>query len=100
MKVSQTNIWLCHDCLYVNIYNDYSHLEEPGGPKRYEIASGLWKWRKASSRIGPHLVPDFGHLRVTTADDNGVWDWTLKKCDCCGTEVGGARFRFALLEKE
>ena len=92
--------WICQDCMIAAVNNDYSGLDEA----RYkEVTEGI--------EGSGWLVPDFGDRTKKgwkaavdedrTEDslddwleDSGEVEFSTSACECCWTNLAGARFRF------
>ena len=83
MKVVRSDIWLCQDCMIAAINGDLPPDNTP--EQDAVIEAGL-------TRLGHGLVNDFNG-----EDGTGEVDFSLIICDCCETQLAGARFRFAIL---
>lgn len=129
MKVIESDIWLCPDCLQAAVNDDntgldYHYNETEADQKLKDINEGL-------ERLGPNLVPDFYSedidptdifkrdawvKAVTEHDEDGSWltwaqselnrcgygtqEFSTNQCDCCLTYLAGTRHRFAILGPE
>lgn len=51
----------------------------------------------SSARVCPECDDDWVRPVVF---DNGEEEFSRRECDCCGTDLGGSRFRFAQLVEE
>jgi len=84
MKIITDDIWLCTDCTQAAVNDDYTSLdyyydEVEAALRMKEIQRGL-------TALGPNLV-------IGDEED----EFSQSECDCCGSDLGGARFRFAIL---
>ncbi len=83
MHVARDGIELCTDCMFRAVNGD---LPSDTTPERdAEIDAGL-------ESLGPHLVPSFD-----TETGEGYEAFTWRRCDCCGSKLGGSRYEFAVL---
>jgi len=92
VTVIQDDLWLCSGCLQAAVNDDYTELDyhygtEESKKRMEEIQVGL-------SRLGSGLIMDSRELK---ANDNGYREFSRLPCDCCGSRLHGARFRFAIL---
>lgn len=90
MRVIQDDLWLCVDCLFAAVNDDYSGLNyyySPAEAQKREKAI-----RVGLQELGPHLVPDFD-----TETDEGHETFSSRGCDCCGSDLAGEMHRFAVL---
>ena len=80
MKVLTDNLMLCSDCTQVacNGTNGAELLDKQA------TLDGL-------SKLG-HLAPDFD-----SETGSGIWEFSSRICDSCGTSLAGYRARFAEL---
>ncbi len=122
MKVDLENLWLCQDCVQAAVNGDftgldYSYEEDEAEDRMREIESGL-------ETLGPNLVIDFdenntwhqcddcNHRFIDEAESTachecgsedvsvrepGYLKFSWIECDCCGSDLGGSRYRFATL---
>lgn len=129
MKVVQSDIWLCDDCLSPAVNDDYTgldyHYNEPEASRRMrEIENGL-------NALGPNLVPNWHDEDMDACDvfpreawvaavvagetDKSHEDWadrqmehegrgyeefSRRDCDCCRSTLAGSRHRFAILGED
>lgn len=100
MEIVRDDLQLCQDCLFVAVNGDYSGIDEHYGkgesPGRGELREGA-KERAAEidaglARLGPNLVPHFD-----SETGEGINEFSWRRCDCCGSNLGGSRHRFAVL---
>ena len=100
MRIVQDDLWLCVDCLFVSVVGNYEHIDYHYGrgesPGRGELRDGA-RERAAEvdaglARLGPNLVTD--HDSETGL---GIEEFSISRCDCCGSKLYGARYRFAVL---
>ena len=82
MKVVRDGLWLCADCRIAAVNGDFTGIESDERVK--EVEAGL-------ERLGAHLVNDEGE------NGEGYDEFKWRSCDCCRTNRGGERFRFAIL---
>jgi len=81
MKVIESDIWLCEDCLHAAVNGAVNDSDE----REAAITAGLVE-------LGEHLVPDFNS---ETGEGHNVF--SNCGCECCKSKLGGSRFRFAVL---
>lgn len=87
-------VWLCEDCLFAAVNDDYSGTtaltREAEEKRARDVKRGL--------RRLPHLVPHFDSEKEGEhRDECGVYDGG-GKCCCCGVAWGWAKWhRFAVL---
>ena len=84
------NLWLCDDCLFAAVYDDYTPLDhryarEEANERMAQIKEGL-------DKLGPHLVPDF-----ESETCEGIREFSRTSCGCCACQLAGQRHRFAIL---
>lgn len=100
MRVTHDGIRLCSDCMLVACTGEYTHIDEAYGkgeaPGRGELREGA-KERAAEidaalAALGPNLVPDFD-----TDTGKGYDEFSWRPCHCCKSNLGGARYDFAIL---
>ncbi len=89
MQVVQDNLWLCEDCLFAAVNDDYSGLDyyynpEDAEKRMQEIKAGLAEL--------PYLAPNFD-----SETGDGIDEFSSRRCDCCGSNLAGGRHRFAQL---
>ncbi len=103
MKVILDDISLCGDCMLVAETGEYDSLDYHYGrgesPGRGELRPGA-KERAAEidaglAKFGPHLVSDFD-----TESGRGYTEFSWRRCNCCNTRLGGARYSYATLGDE
>lgn len=82
MQIERDYLWFCVDCLLAAVNGD--EVEDSAQLER--IYAGL-------TALGPHLVPNFD---AETGD--GIYEFSWRQCDCCGSRLGGSRHRFATLK--
>src|SRR5208282_5813182 len=92
MEVVQDNLWLCEDCLFAAVNDDYSGLDmhyspEEAETRMQEIQAGL-------KELG-WLTPDFD-----SETGEGIDDFSSRRCDCCGSNLAGERHRFTVLGED
>lgn len=90
MNIEHDNLQFCPDCCIAAVNGDFSGLDYHYAPlqadrRMAEICEGL-------DRFGPALVPAFDHEH-----GDGHDEFSHAPCDCCGTGLAGARWRFATL---
>lgn len=88
----KTEVWLCDDCLFPAVYDDYtgldySYSEQEARERMNTIAAGL-------ERLGPNLCASYDKH----ANDGSYYDSARMPCDCCGTHLAGARYQFLILK--
>lgn len=90
MKVVTDNLWLCEDCTMVAVNDDSTGIES--ARREREV-------RAAVHDMGPHLVCDSGTDTDEHGDqrEDGYNEFSARPCDCCGSQLAGARTRFAIL---
>jgi len=92
MDIVQDNLWLCDDCLFAAVNDDYSGLDmhyspEEAETRMQEIQAGL-------KELG-WLTPDFD-----SETGEGIDDFSSRRCDCCGSNLAGERHRFTVLGED
>jgi len=77
------NLQLCDECAFAAMYDDYTALDY-----HYDAneADERMKAIKAGLETLGWITPDFG--------DDGVEEHSMDRCDCCGTNLHGKRYRF------
>lgn len=90
MRVIADDLWLCSDCLFAAVNDDYTGLDYYYSPKdaekkEQEIREGL-------VRLGPNLV-----YNADSETGEGIREFSSTPCNCCGTHLAGSRERFAIL---
>ena len=85
MKVIRDDLWLCTDCLFGAVNDDYTGCDLDETVDR--VKAGL-------KVLGPGLVPDFDS---ESPEQDGILEFSRWRCDCCRSSLGGSRHRFAVL---
>lgn len=90
MEVIRDDLWLCTDCAFAAEAGDftglqYHYTEDEAAARKATILDGL-------ERLGPHLVLDYD-----SETEFGHDPFSRGPCDCCGTPLHGARYKFAVL---
>ena len=90
MRVIEDDLWLCVDCLFAAVNDDYTGLDyyyrEPEASQREQ------RIREGLTKLGAHLVLDFD-----SETNEGIDEFSSVGCDCCGTSLAGTMHRFAIL---
>ena len=86
MKIIDDDLWLCVDCTMVAVNGDSTGIEDD--EREAEVCAAV-------EAMGPHLVPNSDS---ETGEGQDEFSW--RPCDCCGSSLGGARERFALLGED
>ena len=126
MNITVTDLWLCDDCTQAAVNGDLTSLDYHCSPDEadervHEIASGLE--RLGPNLVIDISDPDEDPCNTFTRsewvkevqDDNTDESWedwaaamrdkhgtgweefSTETCDCCGSNLAGARTRFAIL---
>ena len=82
MTREYVDIWLCAECMFADVNGELPEDEE----RAQEIEEGF-------ERLGGDISPDFD------SEENGYDEFSWEPCDCCGTHLGGSRYRYALWVK-
>jgi hypothetical protein len=90
MRVIQDDLWLCTECLCPAVNGDYSSLDyyydaKESAEHKRTIDDGL-------DALGPNLVSDYD-----CETGEGIDEFSHHGCDCCGTDLAGTFYRFAIL---
>lgn len=83
MEREYVEIWLCVECMYADVNGE---LPEDGERAR-EIEEGFKRLRSEGD-----VFPNFGGEDEYDGYDEFSW----APCDCCGSDLGGSRYRYAL----
>jgi hypothetical protein len=77
-----TNLWVCVDCARVIANGDYEGLDD-----------------ETAETIHDAVARDDGRNWVLSSggDGGGVDAFSWSPCDCCGSTLGGARYRAAII---
>lgn len=98
MEIIQDDIWLCADCMFAAVNGDYSGIAYYYDPDEDEekYAQRIREIQEGLRLLGPGLVPD---LDPHPGDefDCGEREFSWRPCDCCGSSLGGSRYRFVIL---
>ncbi len=84
MRVTHDDLWFCTDCHFAASGVDDTIVDQ-GQAKAVEDG------QTRLAKLG-HLVPD--HNSETS---DGIYEFSRRKCDCCGSTLGGERHRYAIL---
>lgn len=76
-------LWLCQDCTIVEVNDDPSGIDSD--ERVDEVYAALHRLK-----LGGHISPNFDG-----ETGEGEKEFSSTRCDCCGTRLAGARFRFA-----
>lgn len=90
MKVIEDDLWLCTDCLFAAVNDDYTGLDY--SYSKPEAESRERAIRKGLADLGPNLV-----YNADSETSKGMNEFSHRPCDCCGSALAGARERFAVL---
>lgn len=90
MKVIRDGLWLCVDCLFAAVNDDFTGLDYHYS--RDEADKREKQIRKGLCALGMNLVPDFD-----SDSGDGHEEFATMGCDCCGSRLAGEMHRFAIL---
>lgn len=82
MRIIRDDLWLCHDCHFAAAGVDETIVDQ-GQAKATE--DGL-------IALGPNLVPDYN-----SETGDGCDQFSHRRCECCGSRLGGSRHRYAVI---
>lgn len=89
MTMEYVDIWLCEECMFFDVNGELPEDEE----RAQEIVEGFDRLGEVSS--------NFGNSEDEEDEEDGYLEFSWAPCDCCGTQLGGSRYRYALwLQKE
>jgi hypothetical protein len=89
MKVIANDLWMCGDCRDVILAGDATSLDYYYPPEA--AAQRLREIEQGAASQGGDIVGDTD----TEGEDTQEFSWA--ECDCCGSGLGGARHRYAVL---
>jgi len=82
VRREHVEIWLCVDCMFAEVNGEFPEDEE----RAKEIEEGF-KRLEAQGIFYPDFSNDEG---------DGYDEFSWAPCDCCGSDLGGSRYRYAL----
>ena len=86
MAHEYVDIWLCTECMLYDVNGELPEDEA----RAHEIEDGF-------ERLG-EVCANFGG---SEDEEDGYCEFSWAQCDCCGTQLGGSRYRYALwLQRE
>ena len=85
MAQEYVDIWLCEECMFFEVNGE---LPEDG-ERAQEIEEGFDRLGEVSSNFGS-----------SEDGEDGYCEFSWAPCDCCGTQLGGSRYRYALWLQE
>jgi hypothetical protein len=84
----QHELWLCEDCTIAEVNGDTSGMTDE---RAAEVERGIDQLTK---RVGPISA------NWDSETEDGIIDFTSRRCDACGSGLAGSRHRFASFGRE
>lgn len=80
--------WFCDDCTIAECNGDYTGMDED---RQKEVEAGFATLAKSGTLLTANFDSESGE---------GMEEFSWRGCDCCGTQLGGGRHRFAFWRAE
>lgn len=93
VKVIQDDLWFCTDCYMLEMTGDTSSFDYYyGDGQKADVR--IREIENELKRFDGHIVAD-----NDAETGEGIEEFSRRYCDCCNTNLAGARYRMAVLGK-